>query len=250
MSPAKKTPANKVPVKKTAATKAGTNKKVPAKKRAAAGKVGASTQPPANLAQDGARSPNRSAPTSAAPRDFPAKPAKKVPAAAVARAELARAAGLRQAPPDRGPTKAATALSWAQSGDRLTTAQGLRVDDADNSLTAGERGPTLLEDFHLREKIMHFDHERIPERVGARPRRRRPRHVRGDRGARRPLRRVVPAARARRRRCSSASRPWPARGARPTPPATSAASRRSSTPRRATSIWSATTSRCSSSRTG
>ena len=52
-----------------------------------------------------------------------------------------------------------------QSGDYLTTAQGLRLPDADHSLKAGDRGPTLLEDFHLREKITHFDHERIPERV-------------------------------------------------------------------------------------
>ncbi len=47
----------------------------------------------------------------------------------------------------------------------LTTAGGVPVDDTDNSLRVGERGPTLLDDFHLREKIMHFDHERIPERV-------------------------------------------------------------------------------------
>ena len=53
----------------------------------------------------------------------------------------------------------------AQSGDFLTTAQGVRLPDTDHSLKAGERGPTLLEDFHLREKITHFDHERIPERV-------------------------------------------------------------------------------------
>ena len=53
----------------------------------------------------------------------------------------------------------------AQSGQYLTTAQGLRLPDTDHSLKAGERGPTLLEDFHLREKITHFDHERIPERV-------------------------------------------------------------------------------------
>ncbi len=52
-----------------------------------------------------------------------------------------------------------------QSGQYLTTAQGLRLPDTDHSLKAGERGPTLLEDFHLREKITHFDHERIPERV-------------------------------------------------------------------------------------
>ncbi|MDQ2849041.1 MAG: catalase [Actinomycetota bacterium] len=53
----------------------------------------------------------------------------------------------------------------AQSGSYLTTAQGLRLPDTDHSLKVGERGPTLLEDFHLREKITHFDHERIPERV-------------------------------------------------------------------------------------
>lgn len=47
----------------------------------------------------------------------------------------------------------------------LTTETGVRVEDTDNSLTVGERGPTLLEDFHAREKITHFDHERIPERV-------------------------------------------------------------------------------------
>ncbi|RJL31739.1 catalase [Bailinhaonella thermotolerans] len=53
----------------------------------------------------------------------------------------------------------------SQEGTALTTDQGVRVADTDNSLSAGERGPTLLEDFHFREKITHFDHERIPERV-------------------------------------------------------------------------------------
>ena len=53
----------------------------------------------------------------------------------------------------------------AQSGEFLTTAQGVRLPDTDHSLKAGARGPALLEDFHLREKITHFDHERIPERV-------------------------------------------------------------------------------------
>jgi catalase len=47
----------------------------------------------------------------------------------------------------------------------LTTAQGIAISDDQNSLTTGERGPTLLEDFVMREKIFHFDHERIPERV-------------------------------------------------------------------------------------
>lgn len=47
----------------------------------------------------------------------------------------------------------------------LTTNQGVKVSDTDNSLKAGPRGPTLIEDFHFREKMTHFDHERIPERV-------------------------------------------------------------------------------------
>ena len=51
------------------------------------------------------------------------------------------------------------------AGSELTTNQGVRIADDQNSLRAGERGPTLLEDFILREKITHFDHERIPERV-------------------------------------------------------------------------------------
>ncbi|MES2761765.1 MAG: catalase [Bacteroidota bacterium] len=50
-------------------------------------------------------------------------------------------------------------------GEFLTTNQGLRINDNQNSLKAGERGSTLLEDFILREKITHFDHERIPERI-------------------------------------------------------------------------------------
>ncbi|TYQ02852.1 UNVERIFIED_ORG: catalase, partial [Nocardia globerula] len=53
----------------------------------------------------------------------------------------------------------------SQQGEYLTTAQGARLYDTDHSLKAGERGPTLLQDHHLREKITHFDHERIPERV-------------------------------------------------------------------------------------
>lgn len=51
------------------------------------------------------------------------------------------------------------------TGEMLTTNQGVRVSHTDDSLKAGSRGPTLMEDFHFREKMMHFDHERIPERV-------------------------------------------------------------------------------------
>ena len=47
----------------------------------------------------------------------------------------------------------------------LTTQQGVPVADDQNSLKAGSRGPTLMEDHHFREKTFHFDHERIPERV-------------------------------------------------------------------------------------
>jgi catalase len=50
-------------------------------------------------------------------------------------------------------------------GQYLTTNQGLRVSHTDDSLKAGPRGPTLMEDFHFREKMTHFDHESIPERV-------------------------------------------------------------------------------------
>lgn len=49
--------------------------------------------------------------------------------------------------------------------DCLTTNHGVPVSDNQNSLKGGRRGPTLLEDFVLREKIQHFDHERIPERI-------------------------------------------------------------------------------------
>jgi catalase len=58
-------------------------------------------------------------------------------------------------------------LHQTASGDIpvLTTAQGGPIADDQNSLKIGPRGPTLIEDFHFREKIFHFDHERIPERV-------------------------------------------------------------------------------------
>jgi catalase len=51
------------------------------------------------------------------------------------------------------------------AGTILTTNQGLRLENDQDTLKAGDRGPSLLEDFHFREKITHFDHERIPERV-------------------------------------------------------------------------------------
>jgi catalase len=53
----------------------------------------------------------------------------------------------------------------ADGRPHITTNHGVRISDNQNSLKAGDRGPTLLEDFVLREKIFHFDHERIPERI-------------------------------------------------------------------------------------
>jgi catalase len=73
----------------------------------------------------------------------------------------------RHASPDAAPEPAGAPgpAEQAPSGEFLTTAEGLRLPDTDHSLKAGDRGPTLLEDFHLREKTTHFDHERIPGRV-------------------------------------------------------------------------------------
>src|SRR6195952_1795977 len=69
------------------------------------------------------------------------------------------------APAPKPAQRAPITPASAPTSDYLTTAQGVRLPDTDHSLKAGDRGPTLLEDFHLREKITHFDHERIPERV-------------------------------------------------------------------------------------
>ena len=73
-----------------------------------------------------------------------------------------------KAAPQRSPEKANTPPredAFIEEGEFLTTNQGLPISDNHNSLKAGPRGPTLLEDFILREKITSFDHERIPERV-------------------------------------------------------------------------------------
>ncbi|GAD10639.1 catalase [Gluconobacter frateurii NBRC 103465] len=65
---------------------------------------------------------------------------------------------------ERGP-QGATHQTASGDTPTLTTQQGVPVADDQNSLKASPRGGTLLEDFHFREKIFHFDHERIPERV-------------------------------------------------------------------------------------
>ncbi|MDQ2257899.1 catalase HPII [Enterobacter soli] len=69
--------------------------------------------------------------------------------------------------PDTGNEKLKSLNAQRKNGEdfALTTNQGVRIADDQNSLRAGTRGPTLLEDFILREKITHFDHERIPERI-------------------------------------------------------------------------------------
>jgi len=105
-----------------------------------------------------------------------AKPAKKAPPTGATKP--VKKLPLRAGSPDKqrsrpsGPSAVGKPVrdealppSWAQEGDVLTTATGTPVDDTDNSLRVGPRGPALLQDHHLREKIMHFDHERIPERV-------------------------------------------------------------------------------------
>ena len=102
-------------------------------------------------------------------------------------------------------------------GQVLTTNQGVPVGNNQDSLKAGLRGPTLLEDFILREKITHFDHERIPERIV---------HARGSAAhgyfeayepltdSPEPLLSPRPASEPR---CSSAFRPSPGSVARPIP---------------------------------
>ena len=109
-----------------------------------------------NSSSDGAAVPG--VPTSAAPvLEEPTRPRDPLPPKA------------DQAGPDTRTATAAVAgappESVAQQGAYLTTAHGARLRDSDHSLKAGRRGPTLLQDHHLREKISHFDHERIPERV-------------------------------------------------------------------------------------
>ncbi len=78
------------------------------------------------------------------------------------------ASGKTGAPTASGAPARTPSLAYARSnadGQQLTTNQGVAVADNQHSLKAGLRGPTLLEDFILREKITHFDHERIPERI-------------------------------------------------------------------------------------
>ena len=67
--------------------------------------------------------------------------------------------------PENAKTESLKQYTSDATSEFMTTDQGVRISDDQNSLKAGDRGPTLLEDFIMREKIMHFDHERIPERI-------------------------------------------------------------------------------------
>ena len=71
----------------------------------------------------------------------------------------------RSSTPGEGPSPVLTRLRTDASGQVLTTNQGVPIGNNQDSLKAGLRGPALLKDFILREKITHFDHERIPERI-------------------------------------------------------------------------------------
>ncbi|GAB2901712.1 catalase HPII [Paraburkholderia jirisanensis] len=69
------------------------------------------------------------------------------------------------APSEDAKSQALEASRVRPAGEALRTNQGVKIADNQNSLRAGPRGPSLLEDFIMREKITHFDHERIPERI-------------------------------------------------------------------------------------
>ena len=138
--------------------------------------------------------PNPKAKRAEHQRHEPAPPSEQLAAAQALAAAMPHNAGKAQefgranaVAPARGnsvesdsPTAAASTLSEVHAtaksdaldgarasaaGQVLTTNQGVAIGDNQNSLKAGLRGPTLLEDFILREKITHFDHERIPERI-------------------------------------------------------------------------------------
>ena len=134
-------------------------------------------------------------------------------------------------------------------GPTMTNNQGVGISDDQNSLKSHVRGPTLLEDIMMREKITHFDHERIPERVV---------HARGSAAhgffqvyedlSDITMAQLFRDPEDRKRRSSYASPPSLGRAVRRTRPAMCAALPSNSTRRRAFGILSATTCRCSSYR--
>lgn len=75
--------------------------------------------------------------------------------------------GLAESESDINCSRQAASVLAQQLGETLTTNQGLRISDDQNSLRAGSRGPKLLENHILRERIMHLYHQGIPNRVGS-----------------------------------------------------------------------------------
>jgi catalase len=90
---------------------------------------------------------------------------KGAPARAPKSASKTDATSNAKLPTAEWPVGGETHQTASAPDDRITTNHGVPVSDNQNSLKAGARGPSLLEDFVLREKIQHFDHERIPERI-------------------------------------------------------------------------------------
>ncbi|MGY0234180.1 catalase [Longispora urticae] len=116
-------------------------------------------------AKKAAKSPAKDKPVAPAAANKVAKKAAE-PAVVRKRTRATAPAARRAGAADRDAKQAQLAAHQVDHADSvLTTDQGILVEDTDNALRAGPRGPNLLEDFHLREKIMRFDHERIPERV-------------------------------------------------------------------------------------
>jgi catalase len=168
--------------KKAAATKAESTKAAakpaPAKASTSAQKSAAKTEKLSRKLTP-ASAPSKPKPSAKASAKAAGKDAGDAKPSAKAAAKDAKALAQVPSPekerskPDVGVAKtvgnpvrdAALMPTWAQEGDVLTTSTGTVVDDTDNTLRVGPRGPALLQDHHLREKIMHFDHERIPERV-------------------------------------------------------------------------------------
>ncbi|GAA0593088.1 catalase [Streptomyces crystallinus] len=114
------------------------------------------TEPPPAPSTSGDSLPGKPGPVSP-PVDEPTRPVEPLPPKADQRGPETVSA--------TGQATGADQARMAQSGAYLTTAQGVRLYESDHSLKAGARGPVLIQDHHLREKITHFDHERIPERV-------------------------------------------------------------------------------------
>ena len=99
------------------------------------------------------------------PVDEPTEPTPPLPPKPDQQGAALRTATGTPVGPDGGEQINPEERDRTQQSAHLTTSTGARLRETDHSLKAGRRGPVLLQDHHLREKITHFDHERIPERV-------------------------------------------------------------------------------------